>query len=135
MSLIKTGKFVATGSDVNLDLGFIPDYLKLMNQNAAAREIAVIEWFYQLGATKEFQFRKILDNADNTEANFIVNTSTAEVKATFATVSVTASPDPVKVEGERGVTIDASWMDDSDVIYYIAIKSDRDQDLGDAINW
>ena len=134
MSLIKTGKFVATGSDVVLDLGFIPDYLKLINANAAAGEVAAIEWFNQLGAKKEFQTVIIADSGSTGNANFAYNSSTAEIEATVEQSSVQTS-EPVKPLGSRGVQIDASWMDDSDVIYYLAIAADRDQDLGDAADW
>jgi hypothetical protein len=134
MSQIKTGKFVATGSDVVLDLGFIPDYLKLINANAAAGEVAAIEWFNQLGATKEFQTVIIADSGSTGNANFAYNDASAEIEATVEQSSVQTS-EPVKPLGKRGVQIDASWMDDSDVIYYLAIAADRDQDLGDAANW
>jgi hypothetical protein len=134
MSLIKTGKFEATGDDVILDLGFIPDYLKLFNADAATGEVAVIEWFNQLDAEKEFQTVIIEDDGTSGKANFVYDSSTAEVKATVEESSVQTS-DPVKTLGKRGVKIDASWMEDSDVIYYLAIAADRDEDLGDSDNW
>ncbi len=134
MPLIKTGKFIATGSDVVLDLGFIPDYLKLFNANAATGEVAVIEWFNQLGAEKEFQTVIIVDNGTTADKNFVYDAATAAIEATVEESSVQSS-EPVKPQGARGVQIDASWMDDSDVIYYLAIAADRDQDLGDAADW
>ena len=134
MPLIKTGKFEATGSDVVLDLGFIPDYLKLFNANAATGEVAVIEWFNQLGAEKEFQTVIIVDNGTTADKNFVYNEATAEIEATVEQSSV-KTVDPVQPQGARGVQIDASWMDDGDMIYYLAIASDRDQDLGDAEDW
>lgn len=134
MSLIKTGKFVATGDDVILDLGFIPDYLKLFNANAAAGEVAVIEWFNQLGKTKEFQTVIIADDGSTGNKNFVYNEASAEIEDTIEESSVQTS-EPVKPLGKRGVQIDASWMDDSDEIYYLAIAADRDEDLGDAANW
>ena len=134
MAVIKTGKFVATGSDVILDLGFVPDYLKLFNANAATGEVMAIEWFNQAGAGKEFHTTVIADNGTTGNASFGYVSSGGEVEATVESTTVQTS-DPVQVTGKRGVQIDASWMDDGDVIYYIAIKADRDQDLGDAANW
>lgn len=134
MSLIKTGKFTADGNDVKLDLGFIPDYIKLINANAATGEVAVIEWFNQLGAAKEFQTVIVADNGSTGNTNFKYNSSTAEVEATVEGHKVQTT-NPIMVYGDRGVQIDTSWMDDSDVIYFIAIASDRDENLGDAATW
>jgi hypothetical protein len=134
MSLIKTGKFEATGDDVILDLGFIPDYLKLFNADAATGEVAVIEWFNQLDAEKEFQTVIIADDGTSGKTSFVYNNSSAEVEAIVEQSSI-KTVDPVQPQGARGVQIDASWMDDGDMIYYLAIASDRDQDLGDAADW
>lgn len=39
------------------------------------------------------------------------------------------------VTGGKGLTISASFQSDSDVLYFIAIEADRDQNLGDAVNF
>jgi len=134
MGMIKTGKFVADGNDVILNLGFVPDYLKLCNANAATGEIAVIEWFNQCGAGKEFETRIIADNGSTGNTSFRYLSSGGEVEATVEQATVQTS-DPIQVTGSRGVQVDASWMDDGDVIYYLAIQADRDEDLGDAADW
>lgn len=134
MGQILTGKFVADGNDVVLDLKHIPGYLKLFNANAAAGEVAVIEWWYQMGATKELDIRKLTDSGSTGTDTLTFETSGAEIKATVEESTVHAT-DPIQPLGKRGVKIDASWMDDSDVIYYLAIIPDRDQDLGDAADW
>ena len=38
-------------------------------------------------------------------------------------------------EGGKGVTLSASFMDDGDEVYYVAIEADRDVDHGDCANW
>lgn len=134
MSLIKTGKFTANGSTVKLDLGFVPDYFKIFNANAAAGEVAAIEWFNQLGATKEFQTVIVVDNGVTGNANHVYNTASAEISATVEGKAVQTT-NPIKVYGDRGVQIDETFMEDSDVLYFVAIASDRDEDLGDAANW
>jgi len=134
MGQIKTGKFTATGSDVILNLGFVPDYLKLFNANAASGEVMAIEWFNQSGEGKEFHTTRIADSGSTGNTNFSYVSSGGEVEATVEEATVQTS-DPVQVTGKRGVQIDASWMDDGDVIYYLAIQADRDQDLGDAADW
>jgi hypothetical protein len=133
MGQILTGKFVADGNDVVLDLKHIPGYLKLFNANAANGEVAIIEWWYQMGAGKELDVRKITVGT-GTPTNLTYEVSAAEIEATVEESTVHAT-DPIQPLGKRGVKIDASWMDDSDVIYYLAIIPDRDQDLGDAADW
>jgi len=133
MGQILTGKFIATGADVELDLKHIPGYLKLYNKDAINGEAAMIEWWYQMGAGKELDIRKITIGT-GTDSNLTYEITNAEIEALVESSSVHAT-DPVQPLGKRGVKIDASWMDDGDEIYYLAIIPDRDEDLGDAVNW
>lgn len=57
--------------------------------------------------------------SDGTPTNYFVNISEAEPGIT----------------GGKGLTISADFSDDSDVIYFIAIEADRDQNLGDSASW
>lgn len=134
MAEILTGKFIATGDDVVLDLKHVPGYLKLFNKDAAAGEVAVIEWWAQMGAGKELDVRKITDNGETGTDNLTYEESAAEIEATVETNTVQAV-DPIQPQGKRGVKIDASWMEDGDEIFYLAVIPDRDEDLGDAANW
>lgn len=130
MGQIRTGHFQADGDAYNLELGFIPNYLKLINANAGTGEVAVIEWFGQdQGDDKAFQCTIIADNGTTSGVNF--NTvASGGYASEFDTQSINTS-NPVQVTGEYGVTIAATWMDDDDEIWYVAIQSDRDEDLGD----
>lgn len=227
MGQIKTGTFISTGAAINHDLGFIPAYAKYMNANAAADEVAVLEYFNQAGDAKEFWYYAAnaggavaqiitkntgsgylseydsvsvgaqksctFDDSGGAAADLITCTTATDVPAngdvvkfvesgglptnlselanyyvidsetygagTFR-VSATSSqkgtqtakdfgsdgtpanyfvnvsnPAAVDVTGGKGLTISASFSDDSDVIFFIAIEADRDQDLGDSADW
>lgn len=58
--------------------------------------------------------------SDGTPSNYFINVS---------------NPGVVDVVGGKGLTISASFSDDSDVIYFEAEEADRDQNLGDAADW
>lgn len=58
--------------------------------------------------------------SDGTGTNYFINAS---------------NPGAVDVTGGKGLTISASFQADSDVIFYIAIEADRDENLGDAADW
>lgn len=58
--------------------------------------------------------------SDGTPANYFINVS---------------NPGVVDVVGGKGLTLAAAFSDDSDVIYFIAIEADRDEDLGDSADW
>jgi hypothetical protein len=61
-SKIVAGYFTAAGTPVvvNVDLGFIPDYVKLVGEGAAAADISIIEWFGE--DTKALKHTVIADN-------------------------------------------------------------------------
>lgn len=227
MGQIKTGKFISTGDAVNLDLGFIPAYAKIVNHNAAADEVAVLEYWNQLGDSKDLWYYNA--NAGGAVAQTILPHTSGGYLTEYDTVSVgvqkvltfddtggaavdlctcgTASDCPINgdvlklveggtlptnldeltnyyvidsgtygagtfristtspqkgaqsakdfgsdgaatnyfinvsnpgeadITGGKGLTISASFSDDSDVITFVAIEADRDQDLGDSVNW
>ena len=123
------GKFVGTGSDVNLILGFIPSYFRITNFNATDTEVAVIEWWKEMGDDVAVHWI----NSDAGEANFLAKSSGGLI-AEYDTNAITTGT-TVSVGGGKGVTIGAAFMDDSDVLYYEAYLSDRDVDHGDAANF
>ena len=125
MSQIRTGHFEADGGAHNLILGFVPSYLRIMNFMAADTEVAVIEWFKEMGDAVEIWWM----NSDTGEQNFVPKGSGGYISEYDA--NSVQSSEPVKVLGGQGVTIDAAFMEDSDEIYYFAIEADRDVDHGD----
>lgn len=130
MPQVKFGHFQSAGTAYNLELGFIPDYLELINANAVTGEVAVIKWFgAEQGDDKAFQYTILVDNGSTGDANFATVASGGHASA-FDTQTVNTS-NPVKITGEYGVTIAATWMDDDDEIWYVAMQGDRDEDKGD----
>lgn len=135
--MIRTGHFEADGDAVNLNLGFIPAYIKIINQSAATGEIAVVEWFKDMGDSKQFETTIIADNGSTADTNFAYSSS-GGVITEYDTTAVDSGTendddDPVRVTGGQGVTIAAAFMDDSDEIWYLAFgpNDTRDVDHGD----
>lgn len=63
-SNIIVGKVVSDGGDVNISLGGVPDYIKVINIDAAVTEIAVLEWFHGMGDDAEVQYDKFVAGTD-----------------------------------------------------------------------
>lgn len=224
MGQIKTGKFISTGAAINHNLGFVPAWAKYINHNAAADEVAVIEYFDQLGDSHDLWYyganaggavaQTILphtsggylteyntvsvgvqrsctfDDTGGAAEDLITCTNAAHVPINGDVVKFVASgglpttapgerltyyvidsetygagtfrialtpggsaitfgsdgtptnyfinvsnPGIVDVVGGKGLTISASFSDDSDVISFIAIEADRDENLGDSADW
>jgi len=212
----RTGHFEADGNAVNLDLGFVPDYIKIINTGAADTEVFMLEWFREFGDAKDIWHYKLNnDGGDDVDSpvkkasggyvsaydsavignrksvTFDYTGGAAEDLLTVAAghgfvqnervklvgsgglatglndrtiyfvhvLSVTTfklmdakdgdfveftsdgtapnyvfSVDNLETnsDGGQGVTISASFMDNGDEIYYMAVKADRDVDHGDA---
>lgn len=65
-TMIKIGSFTATATTpvvVNIDCGFIPDYVKLINLSATAADVSVVEWFREaMGSAKYVKHTIVADN-------------------------------------------------------------------------
>lgn len=65
-TLIKIGSFTATASTAtikNINCGFIPDYVKLINLSATAADVQVVEWFREaMGDAKFVKHTIVADN-------------------------------------------------------------------------
>lgn len=129
MSQIRCGHFEADGNAYNLVLGFVPDYIKIINANAADTEVQALEWFSEFGDDMEI-WHYIMNNDGGNDITTPVKKGSGGYVAEYDTNSI-SSANPVTVSGGKGVTISASFMSDSDEIYYIAIQGDRDVDHGD----
>lgn len=134
---IRDGHFEADGAAVNLELGFVPTYFMAINASAATGEIARVEWFgSEMGDSKQFQTKIVADNGSTGNVNLGYASSGGIIQDYGATPTIdtgteNSDSDPVRVYGEKGVTIAASFMDDGDEIYYLAILADRTTDHGD----
>ena len=58
--MIQIGRLVSGGAAINLDLGGYPDYFKVVNENAAVTEVAVLEYIRGMGDGYEVQYDKFL---------------------------------------------------------------------------
>jgi hypothetical protein len=125
MATIRAGHYEADGNAVNLVLGFVPNYIRVLNTAAADTEVAVIEWFYEMGDGVDIQW----NNTDAGEQNFVYNASGGYINE-YDTNSITTGT-TLSVGGGQGVTISASYQDNSDEIYYLAILADMETDHGD----
>ncbi len=131
MSQIVTGHFEADGADVKIPIGFKPDYMRIINQAAAVGEVAIIEWFgEEQGIVKEFQTKILAD--DGTTSNLNHNYSAAgEVEALVETTTPSVAAGLLTWVGELGIQLDATFMDDGDEIWYVAMRADKVTDHGD----
>lgn len=86
MGQIVTKKFISTGEIVNLNLGFIPAYARILNANAAADEVMVLEYFNQNGDAQEFWHYAV--NAAGAVAASSVKKSSAGYVSEYNTVSI-----------------------------------------------
>ena len=137
MNQILTGHFEADGNDVTLPFGFVPDYLLVINSAAVEDEIMKIEWFQSAGVINELHHQVIQNDGVGGEESAIwtaggeietiVSASDSPVVGNVTVMGETVS----SVTSRMGVTIDASFMDNGDEIYYLAIKTDREVDHGD----
>ena len=89
MGQIVTGKFIATGSAVNMDLGFIPAYARFFNANGAVNEVMLMEYFNLCGDAQEFWKYAINDQGTTTAVDLIKKASSGYVSE-YDTVGVGA---------------------------------------------
>ena len=62
--------FEANGSLVNLDLGFVPSYVKIFNQDATTGEVATEEWFgTEMDDSASFITTSLVDNGTTADNN------------------------------------------------------------------
>ena len=129
MAQVQCGHFQGSGADVDLPLGFKPDYLVLINQNAAGGEVAKIEWFgEEQGVIKEFHWT-VTDGSN--ETNFAYVTA-GDINAVTETSTPTIVSANQQVTGGWGITIDSTFMGtDDDEVWYMAMRADKVVDHGD----
>lgn len=99
-TITKTGSFVGTGAAVNVSVGFIPDYVKIINTTDGDQ---IDEWFNGMAA-----------------ATSISNTSAAV--ATRAAPNGISSYDGSTTAGE-GFTAGAGISETGKTLFYIAIQN------------
>jgi len=135
MGQIVTGHFEADGAAVNLPLGFVPAYIRIVNVSAADTEVMALEWWSEMGDSAEIWHYKV-NNDGGDDVDTPVKKASGGYIAEYNSTAIDAGTsnddtDPCRLTGFKGVTISASFMDDSDEVYYLAIAPDRDVDHGD----
>jgi hypothetical protein len=131
MPQIRTGHIESNGAAINIPLGFVPNYFKIINAAAADGEVAAIEWFgnEQGDAKSFFTYKHTASGFATTDTTFAYEAS-AGLLSDYDTKSISTS-NPILVSGGKGVTVSADFSDDGDELWYIAIGSDREVDHGD----
>jgi hypothetical protein len=86
MGQIATRTFIGTGAAMNLDLGFIPAYARILNANGAAGEVMVLEYFNLNGDAQEFWHYCINDQGTAVAASITKNASGGYVSEYDSTV-------------------------------------------------
>jgi hypothetical protein len=130
----KVGTFISAGLDYDIPIGFVPDYLLIINENAVSPEVGRIEWFgTDQGVLNELQTLVIDEDGAGTQESQLAITDDASghinAIVEISTPVITASNQ--SVEGQIGITLDAAFHSDSDVIRYVAMRSDHTEDHGD----
>ena len=123
------GHFISGGGSKTIDVGFVPDYLRIWNLGSGANEVVIHEYFSELGDGKSVATKQLADNGSTSGKTVEYLSSGAPISAHNANAISTVNP--ITVSGGKGFTIDTAWLDDSDVIYYMAIQADRNIDHGD----
>ena len=131
----KVGTFISGGADYNIPIGFVPDYLMVINENAAAAEIVRIEWFgTEMGVLNEIQTKHIDEDGTGTHVSHVAITDDASghVLALIETSTPAIASSNLSQSGFIGVTLDATTFHaDGDVIRYLALRGDHTEDHGD----
>lgn len=122
MLQFKTGTITGTGSDIDVDLGFIPSYVKVINRTAlgAAGTLVALEWFEGMGDDNAVGINAIQDDSATTTYNLANKTS--DGITSLQTSSVQTS-DPVAMTGFNGFRIPAAFQAADDELYYIAARN------------
>lgn len=103
---IAIGKWTGNGSAKNVSIGFIPDYVRVVNVTDG--DIAY-EWFRGLGADDAFQ----MTNHDSTQLSIITSNG----------ISTYAGSDTPGSEATPGFAVGATFNENAKVFRYVAMRN------------
>ncbi len=103
MNTVKVGTYTGTGAAINIELGFIPDYVRIIN--ATDGDISW-EWFYGMGAGDAFQ-----------TANH------ASAQQSLITSNGVDAYVPTDFTNNPGFTVGTSLSESAKVFYYVATRN------------
>lgn len=105
MNNVKVGTYTGTGAAINIELGFIPDYVRIVN--ATDGDIAW-EWFYGMGAADALQ-----------------GTNHADTQFSLITSNGVDSYSPTDFTNNKGFTVGTSLSENAKVFYYVALRNNQ----------
>jgi len=127
--MVKTGTFIAGGTnDINLDLGFLPDFFALFNYTKFATDGNAHVAFWFSGMTADHAIALLVGVASTSGALYTSGGFTELDTITTATTN------PVGQTVQKGLLIGSNLKgSDSDVFYFLAIGNCSVQDYGDLV--
>ena len=117
-----TKAVTGTGSDIDVDLGFKPSYVKVVNrtQLGTAGNLVALEWFDGMGDDNAIGHNAIQDDSSTTTYNLANKTSDG---ITVIETSSVQTSDPVTFTGSYGIQIPAAFQSNGDELYVIAARN------------
>jgi len=124
MLQFKTSTITGTGSDIDVDLGFKPSYVKVINRtNLGTNADQVLEWFEGMGDDNAVAWQRadsILTD-ETIQQHSLVNKVSGGI--TILEISTVQTTDPITVTGFNGFRIPAAFQAVDDELYYIAARN------------
>lgn len=111
-----------TGSDIDVDLGFTPDYVRVLNRSklgVAGNEVQ-LEWFGGMGEDNAIATNAIQDDSATTTYN-ITDLTTYGIE--LVSGSEVQTTDPVTFTGFHGIRIPSEFQSDGDEMYVLALRN------------
>lgn len=108
MGNIKVGTVTGTGAAINISLGFIPDYVRIVNVTDGD---TIHEWFYGMGAADAIKLQDVVDSGSTGNHSMALITSNG-IDAYVGDSSAA-----------KGFTISAAISESAKELRYIAIAS------------
>lgn len=106
---IKTGTYTGTGAAITFQLGFVPDYIRVINTTDGDE---AWEWFNGMTDGHALYQRSVTDNATTGNASMSRITSNG----------VTAS-NPTDFTNKKGFTVGTALSESTKVFGYIAVRN------------
>jgi len=109
MNEVVTGAVTGTGNDINVELGFVPSYVKVVNRTKLGTDgnLIALEYWDGMGAGNAIGTVEVVEGSANTSHNLANKTSDG--------VTVITSP-------FYGFKIPAAFQGSGDELYYIAVR-------------
>lgn len=124
MLQVKTGAITGTGAAIDVNLGFKPSYVKVINRSKLGSNAdQVLEWFEGMGDDNAVAWQrtdKVLTDETIQQHSLVDKTSGGITILGTSTVQTT---DPVTVIGFNGFSIPAAFQASGDKLYYIAARN------------